>query len=384
MNPNTISLVFAGDFCPTGRVKQRYLENNSLCICNDTAEILQNSDFSIVNLECPLTDKLSPIKKLGPALAADPVCAKLVKNMGFDAVSLANNHIMDQGQGGLHSTVEACQTAELKVVGAGKNIEQAEKPLFIELKGYKIAIIACAENEFSIANDEEAGANPLDVIQLYKSINYANENADIVIAIVHGGHEFYELPSQRMVTTYRFLADLGLDAVIGHHTHCVSGYELHNDVPIFYSQGNFLFDGSAHSLESWFKGMLIELIFKNGKIETINLHPFYQCKDEPTVALMDSDSKLEFLHNIDKLGEVIRDKNLLKKRWLEFVESNKYIYPPSLLTMGRLERFLLKRGLYFGKRILPKRLLYLFNYIQCESHRDLSLAHLKNMINKKR
>ena len=57
--------------------------------------------------------------------------------------------------------------------------------------------------------------------------------------IVHGGHECYNLPSPRMQKQYLFYADQGADIVVGHHTHCISGYEVYKGVPIYYSLGNF-------------------------------------------------------------------------------------------------------------------------------------------------
>ena len=91
--------------------------------------------------------------------------------------------------------------------------------------GETLAIINCCEHEFSIADDDSAGANPLNPIQQYYKIKEARLNADYVLVIVHGGHEMYQLPSLRMVDTYRFFIDAGADAVVNHHQHCFSGYE---------------------------------------------------------------------------------------------------------------------------------------------------------------
>ena len=127
-------------------------------------------------------------------------------------------------------------------VGAGDNLQQASKPLYIKIKNKTIAILNFAEQEFSVAGKNTAGANPLNIIDNYHSIQDAKQQADILLVIVHGGHEGYPLPSPRMVQTYRFFAEIGASVVVGHHTHCASGFEVYHGVPIFYSLGNFIFD----------------------------------------------------------------------------------------------------------------------------------------------
>ena len=51
--------------------------------------------------------------------------------------------------------------------------------------------------------------------------------------ILHGGIEHYQLPSPRMKKWYRHIIDLGASAIVNHHQHCFSGYELYNGKPIF-------------------------------------------------------------------------------------------------------------------------------------------------------
>ena len=104
-----------------------------------------------------------------------------------------------------------------------------------------IFIFNFCENEWSIAESDNPGANPMDIIDNANQIKYARELADYVIVIVHGGHEYYNLPSPRMQKQYRFYADQGADIVVGHHTHCISGNEVYKGVPIYYSLGNFIF-----------------------------------------------------------------------------------------------------------------------------------------------
>ena len=130
---------------------------------------------------------------------------------------------MDFGTVGVQNTLQAVDAVGLDHMGGGMNLSDASAVLYKEIKGVKIAFVNCCEHEFSIATDTSAGANPLNVVQLWYTIREAKSVANKVIVIVHGGHELFQLPSPRMQETYRFFVDAGASAVINHHQHCYSG-----------------------------------------------------------------------------------------------------------------------------------------------------------------
>ena len=202
-----------------------------------------------------------PIKRVSPNLSSSPKGIEAIKYAGFDIATLANNHILDFGDQGLMDTVNLCSQYNIDTVGVGKNLEDASKILYKRKDGETLAIINCCEHEFSIAGDDTAGANPLDPIQQYYKIKEAKQSADYVLVIVHGGHEMYQLPSLRMVDTYRFFIEGGADAVINHHQHCFSGYEFYKGKPIVYGLGNFCFDSSYRN-SIWNEGYLAAIDFQ--------------------------------------------------------------------------------------------------------------------------
>lgn len=108
-----------------------------------------------------------------------------LKYVGFSAVTMANNHILDFGKDGLNRTLDCCNKNEIDIVGVGTNLEDAKKILYVEKEGKRLAVINCCEREFSIATDSTHGANPLNPIQQYYSIQEARNNADYVLVIVH-------------------------------------------------------------------------------------------------------------------------------------------------------------------------------------------------------
>src|SRR5690606_35069301 len=143
--------------------------------------------------------------------------------------------------------------------------------------------------------------------------------ADKIMVIVHGGNETYELPSPRFKETLRFFADSGADMVIAHHTHCVSGYETYNGVPIFYGLGNFIFDRGEATFGDWTIGMAVELTLFPESIE-FDLVPFYQNRGSQVgVHLMQGAEKENFLNHLTRLNEIIADDSRLEFEFQNFI-----------------------------------------------------------------
>ena len=375
-----INIIVTGDFCPVERIESICLNENYQKIFNNALPLLKNKDISIINLECPLSEKESPIEKSGPNLVANPKCIEAIKYGAFDVITLANNHILDQGESGLKDTLGICRKSGIQTVGAGENIEDASRLLYMNVKGKSIAVLNYAEHEFSIATKNKSGANPLDPIRIYYQIKEAKKKADIILLVIHGGHEYFPLPSPRMVKTYRFFADLGVTAIIGHHTHCASGYEIYNDVPIFYSLGNFIFDSKDAKLDSWFAGYFIKLTIADNTVADISLHPYHQCKNEPGLMLMNQEEESYFLNKIQVYSQIIGDSNLLENSWNEFCGLKRIDYLSNLLSLNKVQRQMLKRNILPNLIIEKKKLLSLLNMFTCEAHKDTMIKTIESEI----
>ena len=279
-----MKIIVAGDFAPRARLAKQIEERKfSEVFPEDVRKVIKSADFSFVNFESPVVeDGYQPIPKCGPNLRCTSAAAEAVRYAGFTGVTMANNHILDFGPEGLRKSIECCKSQDLDVVGVGDNLSEAEKILYLEKDGKKLAIINCCEHEFSIASDTTAGANPLNPIRQYYSIQEAKKQADYVLVIVHGGHEHFQLPSPRMQETYRFFVDAGADAVVNHHQHCYSGYEVYRGKPIFYGLGNFCFDRPG-KVSTWNEGYLVALDTLDSTFMVI---PYNQCAYTPSVRLL--------------------------------------------------------------------------------------------------
>lgn len=253
----SIRINVLGDFCPIGKLADDQARRDSRWL-GDLRYELTDADFNIVNLECPLTNSNTKILKSGPNLKADPRTIDVLKQASINVVTLANNHIMDYGEQGLIDTLELLGENGIAYAGVGTNLREATKPLVLKKDSLKIAILSICEQEFSIASPIYPGAAPIDIVENYITIRDLKDQVDHIILIVHGGIENYAYPTPLQIKTYRFFAELGVSAVIGHHSHCPQPFELYMGVPIFYGIGNFVFDEDGNP-DSWDMGLSVSM-----------------------------------------------------------------------------------------------------------------------------
>lgn len=375
MNKKGVKILITGDFCPLNRIEGLINSEDYGSIFNNFLPLIKESDIAITNLECPVTESSEKIKKTGPNLKAHPKSAEALVFSGFNLVTLANNHIMDYGVAGLDSTMETCSKSGIDYIGVGSNLEEARKPFYKEIDGIKLAFINFCENEWATTEGQTPGANPLNPVANYYDIKEAKANADHVIVIVHGGHEHYSLPSPRMQETYRFFVDAGASAVVSHHTHCFSGFEVYNNAPIFYSLGNFVFDWNNKRNSSWNIGYAVQLEVASDSIKFL-IHPYRQGDIQPGVLLLTTQENEEFMKEISQLNIFIGNKILLQQQFNEFAARRKAYYKYLVEPFSnRIFSILYARKLVPSFLTTRKRNL-LLNITRCEAHRDLLIKTL--------
>lgn len=375
----SLKILITGDYCPIGRNSETIDVGSGKDIFGEFNIYTQQADISIANLEAPLTNSNKAIKKTGPNIKASTNYLKPLREIGFNAVTLANNHIMDYGVEGLKSTLETCENEALRHVGAGKNLEEARELLIFEVKSKKIAIINIAENEFCAAKKDGYGANPLNVITNHYDIKKAKKENDYVFVISHGGREHYQLPSPQLRERYRFFIDSGADAVIGHHTHCFSGYEYYNNKPIFYSLGNFIFDyKKKYQKGLWTQGFGVMLNIIQDKID-FDIIPFNQGREkDPKLSILKGEERNTFDIKLTELNTIISNDELFDEAWRNYILTQKKSYKGNLFIQNKYIRALISKGLlpeFYCHSKEHKTLL--LNLLRCETHREIMIDVLK-------
>lgn len=371
---SSISLLFAGDFAPCRRYESLVLQKGAE-IFGDLQKNIAEADLSFLNLETPLCIKGTPIKKTGPNFKAHPDCINAVKEVGFNVVGLANNHIMDFGKKGLEETIHSCISAGLNICGAGKNLTQAQQVPIIKCCSLKIAYIAVAEHEFSIAGPKKTGAAPLDPVDNTLQIESVRNQVDLVVVSIHGGNEYFPLPRPGLRKLCRFYINRGADAVICHHTHVSGAYEIYKNKPIVYSLGNLIFDRQKPP-KNWNEGYAVRLDYNisDKKLSNFNVIPYTQSVEEGGLSRMSGTNETSFLKKIASYNKILGDQNLYTKAWDDFCQNEKNIIlfnnylPVHFKGMRKLGK-LINPELFLAPTKKNRRVK--LNLVRCESHLEV-------------
>lgn len=246
------TLCFAGDInFDENWATTQYLntcENGIIdCISPELINFMQQADIMWINNEFTYSDRGQPLPGKAYTFRANPDRVENLKLLGVDIVGLANNHVYDYGKEALLDTMDTLDKAEIPYVGAGHNLEEASKPIYMEIQGKTIAFVAASRAEKNKMTPQATDTEPgilrcYDTTLFDEEIKEADANADIVVALPHWGTEYStELETVQPQTAHEYI-DAGADAIIGAHTHCLQGFEYYKDVPIVYSLGNYWFN----------------------------------------------------------------------------------------------------------------------------------------------
>jgi len=249
-----VSLGFVGDilFDDEYAVMANLL-NRGVTIENGISEELlaqmYDVDILMANNEFPYTDRGTPTEGKTYTFRAQPDSVSYLEDMGVDIVSIANNHCYDFGEVGLLDTLTTLEEAGMPYVGAGRNHEEAIRPVYFISGDIKIAMVSATQIERLDHPDTKGATEDSPGVfrcwnpeKLYEVVAKAKENSDFVIVYIHWGTENEAKPDWAQLEQAHGLAEAGADLIIGGHTHCLQGIQYYGDVPVLYSLGNFWFN----------------------------------------------------------------------------------------------------------------------------------------------
>lgn len=277
-----ISIAAVGDIMLGSTYQGRGLpEKDGAEMISGLASILSSTDIAFGNLEGPMIDsgestKCGPNSRLCYVFRVPTRYGKYLKEVGFDVMSLANNHSSDFGAAGRESSRKVLE--ELSILHAGNDVDDVA---YLNVKGRKIAVLAFAFNPISL--------NLLDIENARRVVADAARKVDIVIVSFHGGAEgaaaqhvprgpetYLGSPRGDLRAFTHTVIDAGADLLLGHSPHVVRGMEVYKGRLIAYSLGNFAFYRFPFTGPTALSVILETNIGPQGEFLSGRIHPLMQ------------------------------------------------------------------------------------------------------------
>jgi len=285
----------------------------------DILPLFKNKNILLGNLETPFIDEELPVSvgRLAPLKTSQKMVEGIV-SANFDVVSLANNHTTDYGPIGLLRTIEVLDKNKILHAGAGRNKDEALRPVIIEKNNLKIGFLSYEATVYSFgakAKKEVPGVtkinvNPLlpfpqvakeDIIEMAQHVKDVKSVVDILVFSMHCGAELTTTLSPHQESIAHTAVDSGADIVIGHHPHVLQGIEVYKEKVICYSLGNFIFD------ETFFHPGVATIIFKakiSSKKMNISLIPVLN--DGGNLRLLNRSESI-YKETLQKMGKLCQN-----------------------------------------------------------------------------
>ena len=357
-----INLLFCGDFFS--------LSPNEICFSDELLSVISSCKIRCIDFEAPVENKGVPINKGGHGCITQSLDSpQYLESMGFNVISMSNNHIYDYGEEGLIATQNAFKSSLICGVGTWDTAYQVK---VLEFNNIKIGFLSLTHCEFGVLDDVwdksvKIGCAGISNPQVNTIITNAKKHVDFVIILAHAGVEYLNIPLPEWRNRYREFIDYGADAVVASHPHAPQGWEKYKDRPIFYSLGNFYYEYNSE-MSYWNDGLIVlmdvdsitkEISYKVECIQRINNR-------------LEINSSEKMKKHIQYLCEILKDDNLYMNEVENSLMKLWHNYQNTILSGLNLDRSSLtpKNILRIIKHSISRHSnLYIFiNLLRCESH----------------
>ena len=264
-------------------------------------ELFNSGDIVFGNLEAPLSDLTDRIGFDADFFRGDPNAGVALKQSNFSVLSVANNHIMEHGNGSFQKTINNLLQNEIIPIGMNNNIKLIKK------NNYCIAFLAYSFIEDGI---KKPLYNKIETLEkIIADINSIRIDADFIILSLHWGDEYVPFPSPSQVSLGRRLIDSGADIILGSHPHVLQGYEIYKNRPIIYSLGNFIFENTFIPNTRYSAIACIELDDNNGKIN-LKMIPVILDKQEYLPLIASGSQANMIMNNIEEVRKLLENRSV--------------------------------------------------------------------------
>lgn len=306
-----------GDISFKGRLEKHIRQNGIEFAFADVKDSLGRADVLFGNAESVMVP--DGFKHEG-ALVCSDIAAGCLKDAGFHVLNIANNHLLDCGRFGLLHTYKTIAGMGIKVVGGGRDEQEAKSLQVVESKGLRIGFLGYQEPNNCTY---EGGGGRMSYFRLPEAIEDVKrykQQVDILVVSFHGDMEFNPSPSLLKVDFCRKLADSGADIVLCHHPHVPHGVERWGNSIIAYSLGNFAFETDGYMLNGYphtGRSHLLFIEIEEGRVSNWYREYFRIDKDEGRPRKLNESEYREEEKYYLYLDELVKSPEKLRQMWYE-------------------------------------------------------------------
>lgn len=233
--PITVRIRFVGDVMLDRYIRTQLDTKGGSFVFGEVRSLLNEADLTVGNLEGPITDSASVSRGTvvgdtnNMRFTFAPTVASLLSSIGFDLVTIGNNHIRDFDVSGVESTKRHLGASGISYVG--DPMGATKEPVYKDVNGVRVAFVSY--NEFLGGDAERA----LQAIRDAK-----RTHADLIVVLPHWGEEYIVEPRADVRDLALRMQEAGADLIAGTHSHVIGTEEDIGKMRVYYSLGNFVFD----------------------------------------------------------------------------------------------------------------------------------------------
>ena len=236
--------------------------------------LIKDYDLKYYNQETIIGGKNLGVSHYPRFNSPDEIALNLV-DIGFNLVSLANNHTLDKDEAGILHSVDFWRKQDGVVVsGQSDSFEDRNNIKIYEENGIKYAFIAYTDmtNGLSYPAGKDYLVNVYSDEQAKKDIESIRDKVDVVIVSMHWGEEYTHEPTYTQKREAKYLSSLGVDLIIGAHPHVIMPVDYIDDTLVIYSLGNFVSGQSPLGIAKTIGLMVgMDIVVKDGKVSFENV-----------------------------------------------------------------------------------------------------------------
>ena len=267
-----MSLIAVGDVLIHESVYKDAMESDGTYnfhkMFTEVEDIIKKYDLKYCNQESTIGGSVSGY----PSFNSPDEIGDEIVNLGFNLISLANNHALDKGEDAIKYSNSYWKTKDVIVAGTYNSIDERDEVHVYEMNGIKYAFLAYTTISNSKANNNYI-LNMYSAKRAKADIEKVKDKVDVIIVSMHWGIEDTNTPTESQIQIADYLSSLGVNVIIGAHPHVVQPVKYIGDTLVIYSLGNFISNQLSLRLNNGI-GLIVgvDIVVNDNKVTFENLY----------------------------------------------------------------------------------------------------------------